>query len=135
MSYLDLEMQECEEPTNIKAIEQLESFINAKLPEEYKQFLLKYNGGRPTSRDCFPLIEYINGCKRTGSAAMIEWFFDLYNGEHNNIVNHYTSVHKGRVPSHMIIIARGCSSDMICLDTKEGANYGKIYYSVHMGNK
>jgi SMI1 / KNR4 family (SUKH-1) len=121
-------MKECEEPTSVQDIEKFETIINTKLPEDYKSFLLKYNGGRPIKEDCFKYVETINGKTRvTGSG--IEWFMALYGGKFNNILKEYNLL-KGRIPYEMIPIANGFCGNAICLCIR-GANYGKVYYWDH----
>ena len=77
----DIEVIECERPTNLEEIAKFESLINAKLPEDYKQFLLKYNGGHPVY-DGYKLVKPIN--EKTNEAG-IDWFYALYDGDVCNI--------------------------------------------------
>lgn len=117
-------MKKCKESTNIQEIEKFEQLIQSKLPDDYKQFLLKYNGGRPVKNECFKYVETWDGQSRNTSSG-VEWFSSMFNDikSSNNIL-------KGRLPHEMLAIADGFCGNIICLCIK-GDNYGKVYYWDH----
>lgn len=54
------ELQECYPPVSQMLVRQLELELEATLPQDYKQFLLRYNGGEfMQAVDC-PLKEHAN---------------------------------------------------------------------------
>jgi len=117
----NIEVIECERPTTLKEIAKFESLINAKLPEDYKQFLLKHNGGHPVTNG-FKLIKPIN--EKTNEAG-ISWFYALYNGDVSNITDQF---YRTREESLDEIIPIGYDSGgKICLGIA-GEYYGKVYY-------
>jgi hypothetical protein len=98
------------------------------LPEDYKQFLLKYNGG--TFEEClFPTLDLIYG----ESYAIANFFYGFL----ANMPDPYDmyDLHKerrafdGRVPKEFMPIACDPGGNQICLCI-DGDNYGKVYYSI-----
>lgn len=122
----DVNMREMERPINLQEIREFEQLIDAKLPEDYIEHLLKYNGGRPDKEDCYDFIEPIDEKELYGG---IHYFYALYEGDICNLVKEYQSF-IGRIPHEMIPIAAvGSESNQICLGIS-GNYYGKIYYWV-----
>jgi hypothetical protein len=117
----DIEVIESHSPTNIVEIKRFEELIQAKLPEDYKQFLLKNNGGHPI-RKAFKLIEPIN---EKNKEASIAWFYALYNGEVCNITTEFRTSRE-QIPDELLPIAYGHGGE-ICLGVN-GEYYGKLYY-------
>lgn len=117
----DVKMRKSRESTNLEEIKKFENLIQAKLPEDYRSFLLKYNGGHPI-RDTFSLIEPIN---EKNKEAGIDCFFALYGGEVCNISNEFKYSRK-KIPDELLPI--GCDSGgKICLGVR-GDYLGKLYY-------
>ena len=108
-------------PTNLKEIKKFEKLIQAKLPEDYKQFLLKHNGGHPITNG-FELIKPINN--KTKEAG-ISWFFALYDGDVCNITRKFMDS-RGGIPDELLPIGYD-SGGKTCLGIK-GDYYGKLYY-------
>lgn len=101
----------------------LEDKLFIKLPDDYKMFLLKHNGGHP-HKNVYPLID-----KRLSDDGDVAWFFAFYEGEYENLlieIDRYVD----RVPKWFMPIARGSGGDLICLITK-GDEYGKLYFWDH----
>ena len=115
------EVEECHEPTNLEAIEKFETLIQAKLPNDYKQFLLKHNGGHPVPNS-FKLSEPIN---EKNESIGIAWFYALYDGEVCNITTHFQHS-RSKIPDEFLPIAYGSGGEL-CLGIK-GDDYGKLYY-------
>ena len=72
----ELKMKECKRSTNVTEIKEFEDFIEAKLPKDYIEHLLKYNGGR-SEEDCYPFIELPALDDTIGD---IHYFYALYEG-------------------------------------------------------
>jgi hypothetical protein len=117
----DIEVIECERPTNLEEIAKFESLINAKLPEDYKQFLLKYNGGHPVY-DGYRLVKPIN--EKTNEAG-IDWFYALYDGDVCNISKQFYRSRE-ELPEEVIPIGSD-SGGKVCLGIA-GEYYGQVYY-------
>ena len=118
----DIEVKESKKPTNLLEIEKFEELIQAKLPEDYKKFLLKHNGGHPTV-NVYKLIEPIN---ERNKEASISWFFALYDGEYSNITTEF-KYSREKIPDELLPIARDDGGNIICLGI-QGDYYGKLYY-------
>ena len=117
----NIEVIESELPTNIEEIKKFEELIQAKLPEDYKQFLLKHNGGHPI-RDAFKLIPTIN---EKNAEVGISRFYALYDGDVSNITTKFQGT-RGQIPDKLLPIAYG-DLGKICLGIK-GEYYNKLYY-------
>lgn len=121
----ELKMKECKRSTNVTEIKEFEDFIEAKLPKDYIEHLLKYNGGR-SEEDCYPFIELPALDDTIGD---IHYFYALYEGDLSNLKKKY-DVFKGRVPNEMISIASDACGNQICLGIRE-PYYGKVYIWDH----
>jgi hypothetical protein len=117
----DIEVEEAELPANLAEIEKFEELIGAKLPKDYKQFLLKHNGGHPVTNG-FKLIQSIN--ERTNEAG-IEWFYALYDGYVCNIITEFKRCRE-ELPGTLLPIGYS-SGGVTCLGIK-GKEYNKVYY-------
>ena len=111
-------------------IEKYTNELNINLPEDYKNYLLKYNGGHPI-KDGYPMIECIDNDPNDNNGD-IAWFYAIYDGEHNNFLKaHYRfKIWQKRMPDELIPIGRGSGGDKICISVK-GNNYGKVYFWDH----
>ncbi|WP_341755622.1 MULTISPECIES: SMI1/KNR4 family protein [unclassified Candidatus Tisiphia] len=117
----DIKVIKSHESTNLEEIEKFEHLIQAKLPSDYKQFLLKHNGGHPVF-DAFELSEPINK-KNTG--ILVEWFYALHDKEVSNIVLEFQRS-RGKIPDEFLPIACDDGGDL-CLGIR-GDDYGSLYY-------
>jgi len=68
-------------------VEKFEYLIGEKLPKDYRDFLLKFNGGQPKyyifddSLELYPLsLGYLFGLKAIMQTDDLEWNYDIYNG-------------------------------------------------------
>jgi hypothetical protein len=103
-------------------IKRLEKHIKNTLPLEYKAFLQKNNGGRPTPNvfrvselnnfgqvlDFFAIDDPVESCR-------IDWNFDVLSG---------------RMPSGFLPIACEDGGNIICIRV-DSRNCGKVYYWDH----
>lgn len=106
------------EPASVEAIKNFEEFSGLKLPLEYKEFLLKHNGGGPI--DGYYYFDF------QGERYSILGFYrlDEKNNENgmyifNNLYNN--SKHK------LFSVARTDSGQTFFINCDEGVNYGKVY--------
>jgi hypothetical protein len=117
----DIAIKESKMSTTIEQIGIFEELIQAKLPEDYKKFLLRNNGGHPTA-DCYDLIEPINPKNKSCS---IDWFYALYDGEFSNLIKEFNKT-RDQLPNEFIPIARD-NANIICMSVR-GDDYNKLYY-------
>jgi cell wall assembly regulator SMI1 len=81
---IDLTFQYPHPPTNEEAIADFEKELGFRLPEDYRQFLLKYNGGDFPSRRGYDYKEDDGTHMESGVIA----FFGLDVGQNLNIRKH-----------------------------------------------
>jgi hypothetical protein len=115
-------------------IQELETFLNIKLPESYVTFLLEYNGGRPTPR--FYPIEGTEGVY-IGDSGGIHFFYwiDGPEDEEPHIKECYDirenyQIFKGRIPYNLLPIADDEGDNQVCLSLY-GQDAGWIWYWDH----
>jgi hypothetical protein len=90
-------------------IRRLESELGMSLPDEYKTFLLRHNGGRPIP-NAFPIEGLANN-----PFGVIQVFFGVDDPIESCNVDWNYDVHKGRVPSNLLPIATDDGGDLVCL--------------------
>lgn len=96
--------------------------IGARLPEEYRQFLIEHNGGKPSPCD-FKISE-------TEGEDSLHHFYGLHSGpSYLNLEQAYKN-HKGRVPTTMIPFADDPAGNAICIGIG-GNDTGKIFFWDH----
>ena len=105
---------------NEETIKVIESFIQAKLPQEYRDFLLKYNGGVP-NKGVFNLNNILSGLS----------FFYIINSLNNysDFVGAY-HLYKDRIPKGFIVVASDVGGNKILIGL-DGENRNKIYFWDH----
>ena len=101
---------------NEETIKVIESFIQAKLPDEYRDFLLKYNGGIPDK-----IIFNISALAFFHKVNSSDYYSDFVVAYHTYIV---------RIPKGFIVVASDVGGNNILLGL-EGKDRGKIYFWDH----
>ncbi len=91
---------------------EFEQSIGYKLPENYKEFILKNNGGVPNK-------EYFEEIK-------VSYFTPIKYGE--NTVEKAYEMLKEILPNGYLPIANDVCGELICIDLKSGNTFGNIYY-------
>jgi cell wall assembly regulator SMI1 len=117
---------ETNNPTNIKEIDLIETWIGLNFPPEYKEHLIKYNGGR-----CSPnVFEFIENGKQ--SSSCVDWFFAIYDGEYYKLRDEIEMVklNEKRLPTHIIPIACDPGGNLVCISCGSD-DYGKVYFWDH----
>ncbi|GAA0135331.1 SMI1/KNR4 family protein [Paenibacillus sp. YSY-4.3] len=108
------------EPTGIKDIEALEGKYNIELPEDYKTFLLEYNGGKPVIRRFSTLDD-----KQTSSLMLL---FPLSESNEPNLEGNYMEFNESKIiPSNLLPIGDDPIENKICISLS-GNDRGYIYY-------
>ena len=101
----------------------LENKLKIKIPKEYREHLLRYNGGR-----CNPnIFSFIENGNRTESN--VDWFLAIYSGEYDNFEQYFNiyKVEEKRLPVSLIPIAHDSGGNLICIDV----NDSKVYFWNH----
>ena len=132
-----MEVRECENPITIDEVLEAEETIGAKLPSDYVEHILKYNGGHP-DKDCYPLLEplpYYNRITKTEDKSFdsgISWFYAIYEGEYESFLRG-CRFNGDRLPKGLIAIGRDSFGNLICISVGLG-NYGKVYFWEYKGS-
>lgn len=105
-----------------EAIELFERFLSRKFPKDYRNFLLKYNGGYPVP-DCFSFIDGKEG-------SSVQYFLKINsNQNHDDFLSNIRN-YEQRIPSNFLPIACDPGGNQICIAIN-GKEYGKIYFWDH----
>jgi cell wall assembly regulator SMI1 len=107
-------------------IDEIETYIGLKFPEEYRKHLLKFNGGQCTP-NVFHFLE-----KGKPSSSCIDWFLAIYEGENDNLKDYIDILKKDekRMPTHIVPIAHDPGGNQICLSCGI-QDYGYVYFWDH----
>ncbi|MBK9266725.1 MAG: SMI1/KNR4 family protein [Polyangiaceae bacterium] len=108
--------------TSLEQIALFEARWKVVLPDEYKRFLLKSNGGRP-SPDVFDVPGY------QFEGGVIDSFYGLHSGEYYQLERAY-EVYLDRIPTDMVPMALDNFGNVVCIGWK-GERRGKIYFWDH----
>ena len=103
------------EPLNPQKIGIAEKALGVKFPDEYIQFLLKYNGGRPEPAGFD--IDWKNNQEigQHWRTSMLSWFLSIYDGKSTNLLRYNQVTFRGRIPKETIAIAHDCGGNLILL--------------------
>lgn len=92
-------------------------------PEDYKDFLLNYNGGKPEKNACiFP-----NG--DAGYGTLVDCLFGFCDDEYISVVENYFD-YKNRIPSNTFPIGEDPGGNLLLISIR-GDDYGSIYFWDH----
>lgn len=108
-------------PATLEDISVFEKNINFLLPAEYKDFLLKYNGGQP----CPSSFKFFSD-RNDGSS--VDRFLSLGREKYSNLLKYYNN-YKDRIPFGFIPIAHDAGGNLILMELNSGEH--KIYFWDH----
>lgn len=125
---MNFEMQDTGPPLTRDQLSRLERHIGIRLPGDYLDFLLRFNGGRPTPSS-FPIRGF-----DLAHSGDIQRFFGI--SEHHEIpdIKWFIRTLSGRIPHGLLPIAGDGSGNVICL-LLSGANRGTVYFWHHDAEK
>lgn len=114
-----IEMTESAPIGGSEDVQNFETFVGSKLPRDYKEFLVKHNGGSPQQPN------EVKG----HSGASVRSFLGI-NGESGRDLYKVLENYSGRIPKNTIPIAEdGCGNLLVM--SLEKANYGSVYFWDH----
>ena len=115
-----------ESQLNIVQIKEVEDYVGLKFPKEYKEHLLRYNGGK-----CSPNIFKFNE-KGKLTNSNIDWFLAIYDGVYDNLKYEIELVKIGekRMPIQILPIAHDSGGNLICISCG-GQDEGYVYFWDH----
>ena len=120
---MDLDIVNSRDSLKKKDIVKFEEEFGITLPEEYKNFLMVHNGGRPKQK-IFPIQN-----NPSDTHAYIDFFLCLKEKDVYEIAT-WINRYQLRIPHNMIPIAVDPGGNLICLSVS-GTNSGKVYYWEH----
>lgn len=109
-------------PTSTEDITAFEARRKIVFPEDYRQFLLKSNGGRP-----IPDVFDVPGFEFRGGT--VNAFYGLHNGPYSRL-EQAIEMYAGRIPADLIPIAAEDCGNIVCIGWK-GKRRGKVYFWDH----
>jgi hypothetical protein len=104
-------------------IRAFERALGISLPHDYRQFLLRSNGGRPDPAEFAITGEPLN------PSGTIHYFFGIHDGPNYNLGRKY-AVYRERIPADLFPIAGDPGGNIICLAIR-GDNVGSVYFWDH----
>jgi hypothetical protein len=107
-------------PTDEIAIASFEKLIGVPVPADYREFLVKHNGGTVLP-DCF----FVYGCS-TGDYHTLQYLCGVRPNSGGNLVSEFETFHD-RIPFEFIPIGYNPGSDLLLLAVR-GKDYGRIFY-------
>ena len=116
-------MERITPPTNEVELLNIEKEMECQFPNDYRQFLLTYNGGIP-KKNIIPFVE--NG-------IVTEDYVDLFCGICDNRTYSLFTIYCrfiGRIPDNTIPIARDPGGNLFVMSIR-GDDYGCIYFWDH----
>ncbi len=117
-----IQFTELGNPATNEQIQTAEVQYNVKLPEDYKRFLLLYNGGEP--------LNNVVRWQADGShEETLERFLSVDTAVPGNL-NVYMERYLGRVPLELIPIAHDPGGNLFCMAV-DGPAVGSIYFWNH----
>lgn len=111
-----------EAPISSEMLDQVEKRLNIQLPDQYRQFLLRHNGGTPTPN----LFECADG-----GGSFVHKFLAIHDGPYDNFERESLSFWANKsVPDNIVPIACDAFGNYVCLSVS-GADAGSIYFWNH----
>ena len=119
---------EAEPPIHDEDIVRAERILGCTLPEDYRRFLLKENGGRP-SLEAFNIQWNDNPVGEGWGASLIHFFLSIHDGKYSNFINYNTVKFEDRIPKDTVAIADDQGGNLLLIGVGE-SNHGKIFFWV-----
>lgn len=112
-------------------IAKFEKELGVSLPEDYKEFMLKNNGGMSELDWGF---DFFDVAAEAESSSMIQEFLVIYDEEtyeDDDLKKIYRILREnGEIPPNILPIADDPSGNLICMSVAE-ENYGRIFFCDH----
>ena len=108
---------QCGQITEAKLVD-FEQELGTKLPEDYRNFLLKYNSAIPHPSSFFISSEQ--------GSSMIQYFLGICDEQWHSL-RYFIKAYASDVPTNIMPIAPDGGGNLTCLSIK-GDDYGKVYF-------
>lgn len=106
-------------PISAKMISDFEADHGITLPQSYKDYLLQWNGGRPS-------WTILDVPKWPGKATALHFLFGIHAGKRNNLGLWYDEL-RDRLPEGFLAIGVDMGGGFLCLGTS-GKFVGEVWY-------
>src|SRR5262245_35806145 len=110
-------------PITEAEIRDVEKLLRVKLPRQYREFLLRTNGGRPSPEEAFlfgPDPEKFKG-------SLIDVFYPVVCDDDGRTLLEAQLAMEGRIPRALLPIGNDAGGSKICLGVR-GLRRGKVYF-------
>lgn len=124
---MTLVIRNSECPLTSATLKDVEDRLGFELPDDYRNFLLKHNGGQPQ-----PSVFHFKYESGRYADSCIDWFLAVYHGEHDNFETYY-EMYKGermRLPPELVPIAHDPGGNLICISVI-GFRKGAVFFWDH----
>lgn len=126
---MDVKITGSEKQLTEDELRRAESVIGATLPKEYRQFLLKHNGGRPDPADFRITWKDRERLARGWRISTVGDFHSIYDGQALNLLEDF-KFYRERLPKDMLAVARDPGGNAIVLGLA-GENRGKVFFWIN----
>lgn len=109
-------------PATDEDLDELEAYLGARLPPEYRAFLHRTNGGRPDPEEGF----YGYRGDRSGG-SLLNFFYAVTHEKKTYTLAHAYFKWEGRVPRDLLPIGWDAGGSLVCIGIS-GKRYGKIFF-------
>ncbi len=107
----------------------VEQMLGVKFPQDYRNFMLKNNGGR-TDPDGFDIVWQANQeIAEDWRTSTLSWFFSIWDNRAENLIRINTVTFRGRIPMGTVAIGRDAGGNLILL-VVDGPLAGRILFWV-----
>jgi hypothetical protein len=108
-------------PLEEEFLQALEQYWGFGLPKDYKNFLLKFNGGVPNKNYFY--------FKDSDFGSQVDYFFGVKKDENFNLLMNI-KMYEERIPQNFIPIADDPGGNLVLISVK-GPDRGKVYFWDH----
>jgi hypothetical protein len=108
----------------VEKLEEFEQNYGIKLPDDYRSFLLRYNGGSPEPG----IVDFVQ--YGDNQSDIVNYLCGIHNGEYWASLEWYTQTYKGRIPVGFIPFGYDPGGNLYLLGI-DGIHLGKVYFWDH----
>lgn len=114
------------------SLKRFEKMLGKSLPSDYKNFMMKNNGGTPEEDLSFSFIDVAtNSTNNSDIRELFVFYDDEHNDNFDDIVRIYNSmVNENLIPSFFLPIGDDSGGNPICMNLSEN-EYGSIWFCDH----
>jgi cell wall assembly regulator SMI1 len=122
-----VQIERSEAPISATELDQLEQKLSIRLPKEFKDFILKHNGGKPK-----PSVFHFKHVAGSYSDSCVDWFLAIYDGEYDNFESYFETykIDQTRIPAELVPIAHDPGGNLVCIAV-DGPQVGAVYFWDH----